>query len=852
MRIASSYPSPVLGVSKLKDRNRERGYATEQTNFRSDPTRKLTRRPSLEWKDVLYTVELNGEPLEVSSDIKTHSYIRDSKEYRLVFLFGGGVLGFVDGEPIDVIGDLEDYEHNGEIPWIVETIEGETFITNPNVITAMESDTDVNDYERVSHINITSALNYGETIQVNVITSDGTKHIVTYTIPDLGTSDPDYDTADKARATKQVALELAARINGGGVYETDVIPNPAYPDDPYSDPDWIKFCNPYKDDESGGAANNPDFDANNPTCKPYLTDYTGITGVTAVALGSTVAVWEDGRQDWITLEIEAGQGSRTATAINERVENVEGLPLFAVHGTRITVKPVPTSDKGTYYLEAERISSNPSGDFLEEVTWVQTRSPDGRHKINKNTMPRVCKYDGTRFVITKGDFDERKVGDDDSVKIPKFIDNSIQAIGYFQKRLVFVSGNEVIMSKTDEPTDFWRGSALQLLATDPVSISSSATNVDIIEQIIPYNRDLLLVASNSQFNIDGTRAVTPQTVSMTMTTAYECISSVKPVSIGNSIFFPIDYGDSVGIKEFTGERETDQDKADSITQHIIGYIEGGIKTMAANSNLNMLAVVPEADEENVIYIYEFKRNFKGDLLQHAWSKWVLPDDSRIVDVEFIRDKMTVITADGNRLVVKDIEMYGSNNYAVGDIFLDNRLVIDTTGADVTLPEDYNDEDVVVIGGDGTDLELNNVEFTKVDRTLTFKEDIGEGKVIVGRPFVSTYEPTRPFRYEEDGSVVTNDRLRVNRYTLSVVDTNEVSMKIQSEYYDYDDQTFNSRITGSLNNLIGSVPLHTGDVNFAFNQDAGLATASFYCDNWLGCNIVDISWEGQYHQSSGRM
>ncbi len=850
MRVASSYPAPVMGVSTLKDRNRQRGYATEQINFRSDPTRKLTRRPPTKWKEVLVNRIDFPEQGIFFKEEKTHTYVRNGKEYKLLFRVNGNVRAFIDGVEYPVVGDLSSYvDDNESTPFITETVEDTVYIVNPLIKPRMLSGND--SVEKVSHINITSALNYGETLQVNVIKSDGTKHVVTYTIPDLGTSNPDYDTADKARATTQVAKEIAARINSGGEYPSNQFRNPAYPLDPYSSTAWQQFCNPYRSDGAGGAELNPDFDETNTVCKPYVDTYPGIEGVTAVALGSSVAVWEIGRAEWLTLEVETGQGNRSAVAINEVVEDIEGLPLYAVHGSRITVRPSPITDKGTYYLEAQRISSSPSGDPMEEVTWVQSRSPNESHELDQNRMPRICEFDGTTFFIKTGEFKDRLVGDNDSVKLPEFINKGIKAIAYFQKRLVFAVGNTVVMSETDDPKNFFRESALQLLATDPVSIASSATNVDVIDQILSHNKDLLLIASNGQFKIDGDRPVTPQTVSMTLTTSYECISDIKPVSIGNSVFFPIDYGDSVGIKEFTGERETDQDKADSITQHVIGYINGGIRDLASNSNLNMLAVVPK-EIGNVLYVYEFKRNFKGDLLQEAWTKWELNEDSFILEVNFIRDKMILLVDDDNRLVTKEIDMYGDNPDAPTEIYLDNRLVLDTDGSTVTIPEEYNTNGMVIVAGNETGYELNQIPYTLNGTTISLDNPVSAGKLFLGIPYKSSYIPTRPFRYEEDGSVITDDRLRVSKFKLSLVESNEVHMKVTSAYYDEVINTFNSRYTGGINNLVGTIPLHTGDVSFAFNQDANLATAEFYCDNWLGCNIVDISWEGQYHQSSRRM
>ena len=74
------------------------------------------------------------------------------------------------------------------------------------------------------------------------------------------------------------------------------VPNPAYPDDPQADPDWQMYCQEYI---LSGV--NPDYDISQSVCQPYQEDFPGVPGVIAVALGSTVAVWEDGREEMATL-----------------------------------------------------------------------------------------------------------------------------------------------------------------------------------------------------------------------------------------------------------------------------------------------------------------------------------------------------------------------------------------------------------------------------------------------------------------------------------------------------------------------------------------------------------------------
>ncbi len=156
----------------------------------------------------------------------------------------------------------------------------------------------------------------------------------------------------------------------------------------------------------------------------------------------------------VRLEVDAGR-SDSAVAINQLIERVDGLPLYAKPGTRITVSPDPTSTDGTYYLDAITIDGESTGD-MQEVIWTETRSPDEPFAFNAATMPHTIRfdYDTDTFIAQQGIWEERTTGDNDSVEVPDFVGRGITAISQFQKRLVIVSDNDVSMTRTDNLFDW--------------------------------------------------------------------------------------------------------------------------------------------------------------------------------------------------------------------------------------------------------------------------------------------------------------------------------------------------------------------------------------------------------------
>ena len=804
-RVEQSYPTPIQGISTLAARNRAKGQAALQENMRSDPVAKLTRRPSLTWDR-----QFSG----TSGDDVLHnytSYFRDGDDLELIVKGNvnvtnlGGVNGYVNGNLVLLEGlenDMRPYLDSPDIR--TTTVNGKTFIVNPHVTVRRDTLTDEDTIQKVVHINILSALSYSTTLTIGIEDSGGLDlGVYTYVIGDGS----DGEVHDAERATNAVAENLAIMINTGNL----------------------------QDGSTG----------------PY--DPAATFGMIAKSKGSTLSIQRLDNTVFPKTFVSTGRLDDVAH-IPETVPDAEGLPKFAIIGTRITVKPDPTKVSGTHYLEAVSIDDSVSTD-LSEVVWAEARSPLEPYGFDVTTLPIQAEFDLTTMGLetlnlTRG-WEERRSGDDKSCPPPAFVDNKLTAVGQFQKRLVLVSGNNVSMSKTDQLEDWWKQSAVTLLATDPVEISSNAPNIDMIRHIIEHNKDLMLVASNGQFKIDGSVGVTPQTVAMPLTTKQEVQVAVEPVPLGTAVYLPIPYGASTGIAKYSGERDQ-QDLAEPLTHHVIGYMLGEAKILVGSPNLEMLAMTTTQGGDNVIYIYE-QFTDSGKTMQRSWSKWILPVGPKIVAMAFRRDKLTVITQEGvSALRSKSLNMYSRVAINTHEVYLDDLLVLDTDGVTVTLPFGYSTPELKVVMGEGTIYPLNEVGYTILGSVITFTENIGAGTVYVGSSFTSSYQPTRPFVQDAEGITVTTDRLRVSRFILNVVDTEKVKMHIESSFYDIPDQEVSPRILGGLTNRLGIVDLYTGDYTYSYAQDADLATATFYTEGFLGMTIAGISWLGQYNKSSTRL
>jgi len=793
MNYDDTYPAPVYGISTLSPRDRRYGTAEEQINFRSDPVSKLTRRPPAKWKAKLASI---------ASDVISHEYLRNGAVVRVIVAASGVVKAFIDNVEKTVTGDISAYLGTSVENLVLKTVNDTTFILNKTKVIKMSTGTDTM-IERVTHVNITSALNYGETVRLRVRSGDTGLFVeYVYSVPDLG-STPSYDAADKARATNAVAKGLADLINGDSF---------AYAKAKYA--------------------------------------------------GSSIAIWSKTiPTDWVEVEVASGQGDKSVVAVNNTIEDIAGLPRYAVHGTHIRVQPNPDSTKGVYYLtaratrEGATVVINPDDRLVEEVVWAESRSNTEPYHLLPETLPHVLEYNAVTGTFTVGTpsigWADRKSGDNISCRVPVFVNKTIEHMGYFQKRLVFVSDNSVVMSRTDDIFNFWRQSAVSLLVTDPVSADASTTDIDKLNYITNHNKDLLIVTRNAQLKIQGDIPVTPETIAMPVVTEFDVSVSAEPTALGNSIMLPLSYGASSGLSKYEREKDREQDNASDISSHVVGLITGKIISLTASSNLEMV-IARNSVNKNTLFVYE-QFTYGAENRQQSWSKWVFPFD--IVSAKFINNALSILYRSPTTpadLHAATLEFH-TRTGELDKVFLDKSIqTYLPDGATIPLPAGYDTTGCLAVSV-GENLKYISIPYVKVGDVLVLTKNLGVGaRVILGVPISASYRPTRPFKRDEDGTVLTSDHIRLQKFTLHVVQTGCISMRTISKYYADDTQRFIARELGSDTSLLGTRALHTGDVSFAFLHDANLSVPEFFTDDYMGATISGISWSGQYNQRRRRL
>ena len=824
MRYSHTYPEPIKGVSTLAARNQPDGMMLEQTNMRSDPLTKLTRRKSLTAATILDTSEWKAY----------HRYTRGDNTIEIGIDDNSDIKVYVDG--IEGTLDSTDYTKGGyvtdgtEEDFRIHTLNDTTFILN----TAKKVERD--DYTVASEwfyplVNVISALNYGEVVRIELSWSDTqtgggnnmfstsntsviTKTFIEYTVPNAVGSD--YEAADKARATYQVSKELRDLLVALELYT------------------WIS-------DGNGG------FTSLGYTQQPFIS---------TEQRGSTVAIAAVTVAD-LYVTVAAGQGDKSVVAFNKRSQSIDGLPKYAVPNKVIEVQSGLSTDQDDrgYYLKATQVDNTFDTSIMREVWWDEVATNEEANTLKSTTLPIAVLVDtDTQEIIINNSTEQwaaRGAGDDVSNPFPSFVGERITAMETFQGRLVLSGESEVLMSSTDDIYNYFRKSVLQLLTTDAVALGSSSTYANTITHMAVHDSDLVVNYRKAQLKVSGAAPVTPQTGTLSPSTTFDTTSVPKPLVFGTSLLLPFSYGDSGGIWDYTQREQNEQNTAMPITRIVEGYLAGDIQKWAASTSLGM--VVVKCTEENSLFVYE-QETVNDKRTQMSWSKWEFADLGNVLWLGFENSALHIITRDGTNTTEHVIDMgYGA---ATKDIYLDDLLsiVVPDGVTSTVLPATYLDApEIIYVQGEDCLSPGKEVACTRVGTSLTVPASIHKGgsnsTLYIGRPFTSSFTLPQQFVRDETG-VDTTDNIRVKKLTLDVVDTNKIMMDTVSKYVDTITSEVNSDKIGHA--LLGKVRYTTGDMPFSYRQKAADANARFYTSGHLGMNVIGIAWEGLYNNRMRRM
>jgi hypothetical protein len=759
--VSSSIPNLINGISQQPSAYRLVSQANEQINGVSSAIKGLYKRPptqhiaNLTW----FTGDIENSLIEVL-DYGSDGYFMLSLNDSISIANGAGeqvsLTSIMDGDydPLSYLIGIT----NPKEELTTTTIGDHTYIINRNKVVAKSTDlTPTRPQEGLVYI---KHGDYSTEYKIT-ITVAGTPYVVTYTTRDSSHVDHEPDIATKSIAEEMVGSATMKLVLTGSA----------------------PIVASYTNDGVGRGLLKTGFLPSGITVE-LKDNYIHIT--------STVDFELDASDD---------RGDSHIIGVKGQINDFKRLPNNGPLGFKVKVIGDNEKNQDDYYVQLE----DPDGHG--DPVWKETTGDGIEYKLDPHTMPHVLiKNPDDTFVFQVKDWDERKVGDEDTNPFPSFVGQPLNDLFLYRNRLGFLSLENVILSEVGEFWNFFHASTLILSDAAPIDIAVSTNKRNNLKYAIPFADELMLFSDATQFTLTSGQVLAHDTVSINVSTNFEADLACKPESVATFVFFATTRGEYGGVREyFVSDNSADTKDADDISSHIPSYIKGSIRELTASSTEDMLVVL-STEEKSKVQVYNYFWD-GTDKKQSAWHTWDMGAD--VLKAEWINsDLWLVMNRDGQptlelmRFQADD----EAGNMAYGEgLLLDRRHKLTSTAQ--TVP--YVSAALAFYNSTGKHVGIN---LTPSEVATYFTN--GGVDLYAGEPYTFLYQFSE-FLYRVENRPTNTDALKLKdiaikydksaTFSVSVKPNEDKGLSTRDTYVN----TLNPLISSS-SNLLNNISIDSGD------------------------------------------
>lgn len=549
-----------------------------------------------------------------------------------------------------------------------------------------------------------------------------------------------------------------------------------------------------------------------------------------------------------TAVVYDGYNNQAAFGIIKSTQRFTNLPASAPDGFTVKITGEKGSNTDDYYVRYD----------AETQVWRECVRPGLKNHIKNSTMPHVLvrEADGT-FTFKEAEWNAREAGDEDSNPLPSFIDNTINDIFYHRNRLGFLSGENVILTRSADFFNFWMASAMEVQDTDPIDLAVSDNKIATLYHAVPFDAELILFSKDAQFALRSDNVLTPKDAYLTPpVTHFGCSLKATPVNAGRNIYFLAERSEYSTVREFfVAADNTDSKDAQDITSHVPSYLPNGTYKIAPSSVENILMFLTEGDEESM-YVYKYL--FIDSVRQQAsWSRWSL--GGTIYGASFIEDSLYIVVERNDYLCLERVSFTFNTEDLPGEPY---RVLLDCK-QEVTVPEGgYNeiyDETTINVKSFYNEIYEPDKKYAVVTDDGTFKEVDTDGTVVLngnytGKKIVcglmynfrialsTIYVKTEG---ERGVQALLEGRLQLRQLWFNYA--NSGYFKVKVEVFDKDTYEYihTGRNLGTSNSILGKLMFSTGKFTVpiqSLNTNCKIIVES---DAPAPLALIGAGWTGNY-------
>jgi len=337
--------------------------------------------------------------------------------------------------------------------------------------------------------------------------------------------------------------------------------------------------------------------------------------------------------DGIVVRTDSGGNSIETELHITGVNNVSQLPYQCKHDYIAKVRN-SFEQEDDYYVQF-KANNNVSG----PGTWEECAKPGIDHSFNPASMPHCIlrtsdsTYDEdgdiiANFIVGQNSWDPRIAGDEITNPRPSFAPqpNSrsgrpIKNILFYRDRLVFLSDENVVMSRTGDYFNLFGKSALTVAADDPIDIAVSSTIPALLHDGLVVGAGLLVVSPNQQFLLrTDNDLLSPLTVKVSNIGGYSFNANTRPVGLGTNVGF---FSDTGLYSRFYEMVDITVDSVPEVVEQskTVGTLLPQNLTLIADSEENDLILACERNS-NEVWCYKYFNTGEKRALS-SWFRWTM-------------------------------------------------------------------------------------------------------------------------------------------------------------------------------------------------------------------------------------
>ena len=408
------------------------------------------------------------------------------------------------------------------------------------------------------------------------------------------------------------------------------------------------------------------------------------TGFTVEEIGNGLYISRPSSE--VPFNINTGV-SELLNVLTSEVQDVADLPKQCKNGYVVKIRN-SANDEDDYYVKFFA-NNNLSG----EGVWEECAKPGRRIEIDKATMPiQLVRTSATAFTLSQVDYDDCAVGDDLTAPEPSFISpvpasaataRTINKMVFFRNRLVFLSDENVIMSRPGDFFNFWPKSAIAASAEDPIDLSCSSEYPAIVYDAIQVNTGLVLFTKNQQFMLTtDSDVLSPLTAKINSLSTYNFNFKTNPISLGTTLAFLDNAGKFTRMFEMASVLREGEPVILEQSKVISKLFPKDI-SLVANSRENSF-IVFAAKDGATLYGYRYFTSGEKRLMQ-SWITWELSGNIQYLCMlddaiyAVVRNGTTDVMQRFNLKLSSDSTESVTQNDETYKVYLDNISSV-TTGA----------------------------------------------------------------------------------------------------------------------------------------------------------------------------